>query len=353
MTLHDLRLEEIEDRLEAAGVSRMHGLRLFQALHQELEREPGQREDFLGPLRRWLDGWDGPLVETPELVKETESEDGWTRKFLMRLADGAEIESVLMGFPGRFTACLSSQVGCAMGCVFCATGKMGFGRHLSAGEMVAQAHAVERVVRDRFDDRVRNLVLMGMGEPLHNFDETMQALEILTDTRGLNIGPARVTVSTVGHVPGIRKLARHSKRYSLAVSLHAATDGEREALVPVNRKWPLGELIDACREYTAIKGERVFVAWTLIGGVNDGEEQARQLAALLDGLDVHVNLIPLNPIDGYAEQAPEQRRVIAFQRVLQEAGLPSTVRQRRGVDVGAGCGQLAGGQGAELGPAKP
>jgi len=315
---------------------------LFQVLHQELEREPGGREDFLGPLRRWLDGWDGPPVENPEMVKETASEDGWTRKFLLRLADGAEVESVLMGFPGRFTACLSSQVGCAMGCVFCATGKMGFGRHLTAGEIVAQAHAVERVVRERHGERVRNLVLMGMGEPLHNFEPTMQALEILTDTRGLNIGPARVTVSTVGHVPGIRKLARHPKRYSLAVSLHGATDEEREALVPVNRKWPLAELMDACREYTEIKGERVFVAWTLIGGVNDDVEQAGRLAELLRGMDVHVNLIPLNPVDGYAEQAPENKRVIAFQRVLQEAGLPSTVRQRRGLDVGAGCGQLAG-----------
>jgi len=343
VTLHDLRLEEIEDRLEAEGVSRTHALRLFQALHQELEREPGGREDLLGPLRRWLNGWDGPLVESPEVVRETASEDGWTRKYLLRLADGAEVESVLMGFPGRFTACLSSQVGCAMGCVFCATGKMGFGRHLTAGEIVAQAHAVERVVREQHGERVRNLVLMGMGEPLHNFDPTMQALEILTDTRGLNIGPARVTVSTVGHVPGIRKLARHPKRYSLAVSLHGATDEEREALVPVNRRWPLAELIDACREYTEVKGERVFVAWTLIGGVNDDVDQAGRLAELLRGMDVHVNLIPLNPVDGYEEQAPENGRVIAFQKVLQEAGLPSTVRQRRGIDVGAGCGQLAGG----------
>lgn len=344
VTLHDLSFGEIEDRLGADGVSRSHALRLFQVLHQELEREPGGREDLLGPLRRWLAEWDGPLVETPGLVRETASEDGWTRKFLLRLADGVEIESVLMGFPGRFTACLSSQAGCAMGCVFCATGRMGFGRHLTAGEIVAQAHAVERLVRKRHGERVRNLVLMGMGEPLHNFDQTMRALDVLTDTRGLNVGPARVTVSTVGHVPGIRKLARHPKRYSLAVSLHGATDEERGALVPVNRKWPLDELMDACREYTAIKGERVFVAWTLIGGVNDDVEQAARLAALLKGMDVHVNLIPLNPIDGYVEQAPENERVMAFQKVLQEAGLPSTVRQRRGIDVGAGCGQLAGGR---------
>jgi 23S rRNA (adenine2503-C2)-methyltransferase len=294
------------------------------------------------------------VVEELRLVATTPSADGWTRKFLFELADGARVEAVLMGFPGRFTACLSTQVGCAMGCVFCATGKMGFVRHLRAGEIVAQAHEIERFVRGlpgrdegggTGGHRVRNLVLMGMGEPLHNFEETMQALEILTDTRGLNIGPARVTISTVGHVPGIRKLARHPKRYSLAVSLHGASDEERAALVPANRKWPLAELLDACREYTAIKGERVFVAWTLIGGVNDGADQARRLAALLRGLDVHVNLIPLNPVEEFEGDEPVAARVVAFQKVLREAGLPSTVRQRRGLDVAAGCGQLAAREG--------
>jgi len=346
VTLHDLTFCDIERRLEADGVSRAHALPLFQALHQGLETRPEEVGGFAPPLRRWLERWPGATVEEPGTVSVAASEDGWTRKFLFGLSDGARIESVLMGFPGRFTACLSSQVGCAMGCVFCATGKMGFVRNLTAGEMVAQAHAIERFVRGLPSKgggvhRVRNLVLMGMGEPLHNFEETMQALEILTDTRGLNIGPARVTVSTVGHVPGIRKLARHPKRYSLAVSLHGASDEERAALVPANRKWPLAELLEACREYTAVKNERVFVAWTMIGDVNDGVGHARRLAALLRGMDVHVNLIPLNPVGGFGGRAPEPERVIAFQKVLQDAGLPSTVRQRRGLDVAAGCGQLA------------
>lgn len=340
-TLHDFSFSDLEDRLEADGVSRSHALTLFRALHQQLERHPEERDAFLPPLRRWLKARSAPLVDAPELVDETASGDGWTRKFHLRLADGAGIESVLMGFPGRFTACLSSQVGCAMGCVFCATGRMGFGRHLRAGEMVAQAHALERVLREQHADRIRNLVLMGMGEPLHNFEAVMQALDILTDTRGLNIGPIRVTVSTVGHVPGIRRLARHPKRYSLAVSLHGASDEERQKLVPVTKTWPLDELLDACREYSALRKERVFIAWTLIGGVNDDGDQARRLAGLLHGMDVHVNLIPLNPVDGYAEQAPDNRRVIAFQKILSTAGLPSTIRQRRGIDVAAGCGQLA------------
>lgn len=340
MTLHDLSFEQLANRLAAEGLSRSHGLPLFKALHQDLETAPRRREDFPPPLRRWLKSREGPELQPPELVKETASEDGWTRKSLLRLSDGSEVEAVLMGFPGRFTACLSTQVGCAMGCVFCATGQMGFRRHLSAGEIVAQAHHIERRVRRSHGERIRNLVMMGMGEPLHNFDATMQALEILTDTRGLNIGPLRVTISTVGHVPGIRKLAHHPRRFNLAVSLHGTTDEERQALVPVNRRWPLAEVVDACREYTALRKQRVFMAWTLIRGVNDHPDDARRLAGLLEGMDVHVNLIPLNPTEEFAGEAPEWRRVIAFQKVLKEAGLPNTVRQRRGIDVAAGCGQL-------------
>ena len=259
---------------------------------------------------------------------------------MLRLADGAEVEAVRMGFSGRFTACLSTQVGCAMGCVFCATGQMGFSRHLTAGEIVAQAHHVERGLRESHGERLRNIVMMGMGEPLHNFEPVMEALDIITDNRGLNIGPARVAISTVGHIPGILRLARHPKRYSLAVSLHGASDEERGKLIPVNKKWPLAELIDACREYTEIKRARVFFAWTLIGGVNDSTDHAFRLAELLKGIDAHVNLIPLNATEGYEGEAPDETNVRKFQDIIQASGLPSTVRQRRGIDVAAGCGQL-------------
>jgi 23S rRNA (adenine2503-C2)-methyltransferase len=323
-------------------VSGAHAQALFRALHQHLDPGLAGRDAFAGPLQRWIEARPGRCGESIELVATTPSADGWTRKFLFELEDGVRIESVLMGFPGRFTGCLSSQAGCAMGCVFCATGRAGFSRHLRAGEIIAQAHYLESWVRSRHAGRLRNLVLMGMGEPLHNFDEVMRALAILTDTRGLDIGPARVTVSTVGHVPGIRRLARHPLGCTLAVSLHAADDERRGRLVPVNQRWPLAELLDACREYSALRGERVFIAWTLIGGVNDDADQARQLGALLRGMDVHVNLIPLNPVDEFRFTAPPAARVIEFQRILQAAGLPSTIRQRRGIDVAAGCGQLAG-----------
>lgn len=331
----------LEQALLGADVNPVHAKPLFSALQRRLVRaDLSEADGILPPVVRWLGSRGAPGLCPAEQTDCTPSEDGFTEKYLLCLADGAEVEAVRMGFPGRFTACLSSQVGCAMGCVFCATGQMGFSRHLTAGEIVAQAHHVERSLRQSHGERLRNIVMMGMGEPLHNFEPVMEALEILTDNRGLNIGPARVAISTVGHIPGILKLAQHPKRYSLAVSLHGASDEERGQLIPVNRKWPLADLMAACREYTLIKRARVFFAWTLIGGVNDSADHAQRLAELLRGMDAHVNLIPLNATQGYAGQAPEEANVREFQRIIQASGLPSTVRQRRGIDVAAGCGQL-------------
>ncbi|NBB78119.1 MAG: 23S rRNA (adenine(2503)-C(2))-methyltransferase RlmN [Verrucomicrobia bacterium] len=336
-----LSYRALEAALEDAGINPVHAKPLFAAIQRRLlGADLSEAEGILPPVQRWLASGQSPKCCELEQTGYTPSADGFTEKYLLRLAEGAEVEAVRMGFPGRFTACLSSQVGCAMGCVFCATGQMGFSRHLTAGEIVAQAHHVERSLRASHGDRLRNIVMMGMGEPLHNFEPLMEALDILTDNRGLNIGPARVAVSTVGHIPGIQKLARHPKRYSLAVSLHGASDAERGALIPVNKKWPLAELVEACREYSAIKRARVFFAWTLIGGVNDSADHAHRLAALLTGMDAHVNLIPLNATEGYEGEAPAEENVREFQRIIQESGLPSTVRQRRGIDVAAGCGQL-------------
>jgi 23S rRNA (adenine2503-C2)-methyltransferase len=274
------------------------------------------------------------------LSEDIASSDGLTRKFLLQLADGQIIETVLMTYHGRFTACVSTQAGCAMGCVFCATGQMGFARHLRAGEIVAQVLHAQRVLRAQGKAGLRNLVLMGMGEPLHNYDAVMTALEIITDRRGLNLGPARITISTVGVVPGILRLAEEARPYHLAVSLHGASEAERGALVPVSRRWPLEELIAACRTYAKKTRRRIFFEWTLIAGTNDSPATAARLAALLAGIDAHLNLIPLNPTDGYAGTASPLGAAGEFQRVLRAAGIPSTVRQRRGIDVAAGCGQL-------------
>jgi 23S rRNA (adenine2503-C2)-methyltransferase len=267
------------------------------------------------------------------------SSDGFTEKFLLGLADGEEIETVLMLFKGRATACVSTQAGCAMGCVFCATGQMGFRRHLTAGEIVEQALHVKRLQEER-GESLRNIVFMGMGEPLHNYAATMKALDILTDHHGLAMAPKHMTISTVGVVPGIRRMADEARPYKLAVSLHGATDEERQALVPPAKRWSLDLLMNACRYYSEKSGRRIFFEWTLIAKENDTAEQAHALGRLLQGMEAHVNLIPLNPTEGYGGQPADAKRARAFQEVLSEYGLPSTVRQRRGIDIAAGCGQL-------------
>jgi 23S rRNA (adenine2503-C2)-methyltransferase len=258
---------------------------------------------------------------------------------LLRLGDGQVIETVLMGYDGRQTVCVSTQAGCAMGCVFCATGQMGFVRHLRPGEMVAQVlHARRVLAQSHPNKRLRNLVLMGMGEPLHNPDAVLQALDIISDTRGIGIGPSKIAISTVGVVPGILRLAEEQRPYRLAVSLHGSTEAERVALVPLSRRWPLNQLIEACRRYGELTGKRIFFEWTLVAGTNDSPETARRLAKLLEGIDAHINLIPLNPTGGFAGTASKAGH--AFQKILLAAGYPCTFRQRRGIDVAAGCGML-------------
>jgi 23S rRNA (adenine2503-C2)-methyltransferase len=343
-SLHDLGFSEMAAELRRAGVNPHHAKALWRAVQREGELDLAAR-DFSPPLRQWVVDHVGEgkafFLDAPEVVDETHSSDGLTRKFLLRHRDGQTTETVLMGYDGRHTACISSQAGCAMGCVFCATGQMGFVRHLRPGEIVAQVlHARRVLAATQPDRRLRNLVFMGMGEPLHNYDHVMHALGIISDVRGIGIGPAHISVSTVGVVPAILRMAEESRPYRLAVSLHGSTEEERAALVPVSRKWPLVELIDACRRYGAITGKRIFFGWTLIAGKNDSPETARRLAKLLEGIDAHVNLIPLNPTQGFAGTAAAAGAGHEFQRILRDAGFPCTFRQRRGIDVAAGCGQL-------------
>jgi 23S rRNA (adenine2503-C2)-methyltransferase len=343
-SLHDLTFPALENMLVGDGLNAIHTRALWKALYRGDGVSRERLQNFSPPLHRWIESrfTDSADIfsDPPEVIADIASSDGLTRKFLLKLADGQSIETVAMGYTGRMTACVSTQAGCAMGCVFCATGQMGFSRHLRPGEIVAQVlHARDAVAR-RGGHGLRNLVLMGMGEPLHNYDAVLTALEIISDTRGINIGPAKITISTVGVVPGILRLAEEKRGYGLAVSLHGATDGERSALVPAGRRWPLDELIAACRTYCTRTGRRIFFEWTLIAGINDTPTQARRLALLLAGIDAHVNLIPLNPTGGFAGGATSSAAATEFQRVLKAAGIPSTVRQRRGIDVAAGCGQL-------------
>lgn len=319
------------------GVNPYHAKALWRALY----RDAGTTLDpdsFQRPLARWCEPHLQGLKPL-ESIREIHSADGLTRKFLSRLTDGQVIETVLMGYDGRHTVCVSTQAGCAMGCVFCATGQMGFVRHLQPGEIVAQVLHARRVLHSIDPTRkVRNLVMMGMGEPLHNYDNVMAALDILSHVRGVGIGPSKIAISTVGVVPGILRMAETRSPYRLAVSLHGSSEEERSALVPVSAKWSLEKLIHACREYARTTGKRIFFEWTLIEGKNDSVETAERLIELLRGIDSHVNLIPLNPTPGFDGRGSSCGQT--FQKRLREAGIPCTFRQRRGIDVAAGCGML-------------
>lgn len=276
------------------------------------------------------------------LVPEVDlrSADGTTEKILFRLADGKQIETVLMRYARRRTVCLSTQAGCGMGCSFCATGQMGLMRNLTRGEIVAQVlHFARRLQED--SDRLTNLVVMGMGEPFHNYDATMEALDRLNDPTGFGFGARRITVSTVGLVPMIERFTAERRPVNLAVSLHAATDALRSQLIPINRRYPLAALREACRRYGESSSRRLTFEWALIEGVNDGVEQAAALAEWAKGLTCHVNVIPLNPTRGYPGHPSSRQRVAAFREVLLRHGIPCSVRVRRGLDIQAGCGQLA------------
>lgn len=279
-------------------------------------------------------------LQQPRCVLAQESKDG-TRKYLLSLADGEQIETVLMPYRNRYTVCISTQAGCAMGCVFCATGQMGFRRNLTAGEIVAQVLFAAGAAHEEAPQRqLRNVVMMGMGEPLHNYDETTKAIRILTEDTGMGMGSRFITLSTVGLVPAIRRLASENLGVNLAVSLHGATDEKRNALVPLGRRWNLDDVMNACRDFCARTSRRIFFEWTLIDGKNDSPQQAHALGRLLHGLDAHVNLIPLNPTGDFNGTASRRAAITEFKAILETYGIPNTVRQRRGIDIDAGCGQL-------------
>lgn len=278
-------------------------------------------------------------LNTGTITARLNSKDKQTTKVLFQLPDGQYIETVLMKYDKRRTLCISTQAGCAMGCVFCATGQMGFVRNLTAGEIVAQVLYFANELRQT-DEHVTNIVMMGMGEPLHNYDNTLTAVDRLTAQEGFNLGARKITISTVGLVPAIRRYADEQRQTPLAISLHAATDEERDKLIPVNKKWPIMDIMDACHYYIEKTGRRLTFEWALINGKNDTVEQASMLGELLEGMLCHVNLIPLNPTEGYKGGPSSKDQVQTFQDVLERYGVSSTVRMRRGIDIQAGCGQL-------------
>ncbi|MEY4361880.1 MAG: ribosomal large subunit methyltransferase [Actinomycetota bacterium] len=290
-----------------------------------------------------------PLALQP--VTESISDRGDTIKFLWKLNDDSRIETVLMLYPDRATVCVSTQAGCAMACGFCATGQAGFSRHLEAGEIIEQVvRATQRA--KAMDRRVSNVVYMGMGEPLANEEPVWNSLVRLHDDCGMSA--RHLTVSTVGIVPGIRKLASRPLPVNLAVSLHAANDAKRDALVPINKRYPIDDLMQACDDYLEAKGRRLSFEWAMIDQLNDQPSDALELAELCRSryLPAHVNLIPLNPTPGYPVRGSSKSRVYAFRDQLESLGVNATVRRNRGTDIDAACGQLAAGQSVRVTPTR-
>ncbi len=335
--LYDLDLPTLQSLLAGWGEPAYRVRQLWEWLYVHLATDFDQMTNLPKPLREQLAA--ETIIGVPQMVDTVRSADGETRKDLLRLEDGETVEAVLMRYRRRCTACISTQVGCPIGCVFCATGQMGFRRSLSAGEIVAQALHFARILRAE-GERLTNVVLMGMGEPLLNYDASLSAIRRLIDPRGFNLGQRRITLSTVGVVPGIERLAGEGLQITLAISLHAATDRLRDQLVPLNRRYGLDALFEACHHYVKRTGRRVSFEWALIEGVNDSPMQAKALAARLAGLLAHVNLIPLNPTPGYAGRPSPHAALTAFTAELERHRVPYTVRLRRGVDIQAGCGQL-------------
>jgi len=336
--IYDLTLADLTAWVRAYDEPAYRARQIWEGLYRHLWDKPEAFSPLPTRLRQALAASFAfrPLEPVTTLV----STDGETHKTLFRLADGVQVETVRMRYMRRRTLCISTQAGCAMGCAFCATGQMGLQRNLSAGEIVAQVLYYARWLRQQ-GERVTNIVFMGMGEPFHNYEATMQAIDTLNHPQGMALGARRMTISTVGLVPQIRRFTQERRQVNLAISLHAADDDLRSALIPVNRRWPLAALMEAVREYTAVTHRRVTFEWALIRDRNDTVEQAQRLAGLLREMLAHVNLIPLNPTAGFAGRATSKRRAHAFCDVIRREGIPCTVRLRRGVDIQAGCGQLA------------
>ena len=342
-SLYGMLPADLEALLAEGGAPRYRADQVLRAAYRGFAQEFAEMRQLPAELRGWL-------AEQLELspareVRRVVSDDGLTTKLLLELGDGTLIETVLMQYPPskpgahpRSTVCVSTQAGCAMGCVFCATGQMGFERNLKAAEIVAQVIRVARLLDER-GQHVTNIVFMGMGEPLANYGETIRAVRVLTDPRCFGIGQRHITISTVGVIRGIDRLAGEGLQVGLAISLHAPNDALRRRLVPTAGPHSVGELVAAAKRYFAATGRRVTFEYALIAGENDSDAIALELARLVRGTGAHVNLIPVNPTAG-GYRRPSRQRVLAFERILREAGVNCTVRVEKGTEISAACGQL-------------
>jgi 23S rRNA (adenine2503-C2)-methyltransferase len=338
--LLDLLPDELEDLAESLGGPRYRGRQVAAWIYRKGVTDVTAMSDLPRAFREALA--DRARADLPVVERRTASSDG-SQKLVLRYADGARVQSVLMPDEDRLTLCVSTQVGCGFGCAFCLTGTMGLERNLTAGEIMGQVLAAGRPPLPRGESagqRITHVVYMGMGEPLANYAATVRSLHLLTDPRAFGLSPRRVTVSTVGLAGAIERLAREGLKVNLAVSLHATTDEVRSRLMPVNKGYPIAELLAACRRFPVPVRRRMTFEYVLLDGVNDSPEDARRLVRLLHGLRAKVNLIPFNDWGGSAHARPPLPRILAFQEALLQHGITATVRWSKGEDIGAACGQL-------------
>ena len=326
-------LEGLTALMKELGQPAFRAKQIFHWLHQKLVTEFSAMTDQPKALLAKLE--EGYYIAAPAIVRRQQSKDG-TVKYLFALADGNCIETVIMRYHYGVTACVSSQVGCRMGCRFCASTQAGRVRNLEAGEIAGQIYAAQKDI----GERISHIVLMGIGEPLDNFDNVMDFLSIISSPDGVNIGMRNISLSTCGIVPMIDKLAEKKLQLTLSISLHAPNDAMRSGMMPVNDAYPVAQLIAACRRYQQTTGRRVSFEYSMVRGVNDSPATAKELAALIRGMGAHVNLIPINPVDGSPYSATDAENVKRFQTLLTDLGVHATVRRRLGSDISAACGQL-------------
>ncbi|MDO5538796.1 MAG: 23S rRNA (adenine(2503)-C(2))-methyltransferase RlmN [Eubacteriales bacterium] len=332
--IRSLDYREIQEEMTRLGEKAFRGRQIYQWLHEKLVDSPDEMVNLSGALRKKLE--EEYACSDLEMVDVLESKTDGTRKYLFRLNDGNVIESVLMKYHHGNSVCISSQVGCRMGCRFCASTLGGLTRNLASGEMLDQIYKIQK----HSGERVSNLVVMGTGEPLDNYDNLVKFIRMLSDEHGLNISQRNITVSTCGIVPGIYRLADENLQITLALSLHASTQEKRKELMPIAYKYELDEVLMACRSYFEKTGRRLTFEYSLVGGVNDSEQDAERLAALLKGMNCHVNLIPVNPVKERDFVQSERGVIEAFKRKLEKYRINVTIRREMGRDIGGACGQL-------------
>ena len=337
-SIHNLTFPELQQHLIQIGSKSSRAKQIWQGLYHQFWETFDDFSTIPVSLREKL-AIDFALE--PQTIETTQvSQDGKTEKSLLTFRDGKTIETVLMKYDTRNTICISTQVGCAVNCDFCATGQMGFLRNLSTGEIVEQVLFYAKKLQQE-DQQLTNIVIMGMGEPFHNYENTIKAIDILNDQEGFKFGERRITISTVGIIPMIERFTEEHRQVNLAISLHAANNSLRSQLIPINKKYPIEPLIEACKQYLDNTRRRLTFEYALIKGINDSEKDARDLSALLHGMLAHVNLIPLNDTPDYKYSGSSRETTDRFKQILDDHHIPCSIRMKRGSEIAAGCGQLA------------